>query len=316
MSKFNTSTPKASRRDFLTFSGAVTGSLIAAHMPSFAPPFPRKKGRTLEPLSAHEKREIARYKRIKMQGPATRAPALEFHGDSYTLAGGRYSMVPETFEYLMAWFHDHDVWAMTAEEVVGFINGTMQMPARSVILTTDSGNTSQDSLARMIPVLERTGMHFISFIWTQNMASGEHDICNNDSCWEAFREARDAGVFTFGTHTESHRDFATLNEEEGLRDILQSTREIEDNLGIFPDLISWPFESFPDWAGILEDFGFEGGFAGNSRFAMVNNVVLFNEPRRWSLPRVLPPNPVTLVSGRPSGLSIDEMMTLFSDGFD
>jgi len=308
--------PETSRRDFLKLSAAAAGSLLAANTSSFGPPLPEKKGPAFEPLSAREKRDLTRYKLIKMQGTASRAPALEFHGDSYTLAGGRYSMTPETFLYLMEWFQDHDVWAMTAEEAVGFLKGTMEMPARSVILTTDSGNTSLNSLARMIPVLKRTGMHFISFIWTQNMASGEHDLCINDRCWDAFREAQDEGVFTFGTHTESHRDFATLTEEEGLRDILQSTREIEDNLGVFPDLISWPFESYPHWAGILEDFGYAGGFAGDSRFAMVRNVVLFNETLRWSLPRVLPPNPVTLVSGRPSGLDIAEMMAMFSDGFE
>jgi peptidoglycan/xylan/chitin deacetylase (PgdA/CDA1 family) len=225
-------------------------------------------------------------------------------------------MNPDTFQYLMEWLQEHDVWAMTSEEVVGFINGTMEMPARSVILTTDSGNTSQDSLKRMTPLLKRTGMHFISFIWTHNMATGEHDLCVSDRCWEAFREAKDSGVFSFGTHTESHRDFATLTEEEGLRDILQSASEIEDNLGIFPNLISWPFESYPHWAEVLGDYGFDGGFAGNCRFAMVKNVVMFNEPLRWSLPRVLPPNPVTLVSGRPAGLDIGEMMTMFSDGFN
>ncbi len=224
-------------------------------------------------------------------------------------------MNPETFEYLMEWFQKNDVWAMTADEVVGFINGTMEMPARSVILTTDSGNTSQGSLSRMIPVLQQTGMHFISFIWTENMEPSEHDLCAGNRCWEAFQEALESGVFSFGTHTESHRDFANLTYDQGIQDILQSTMEIEDNIGIRSKLLSWPFESYPGWASQLEDHGFEGGFAGNSRFAMAYNVVLFNEPMRWSIPRVLPPNPGTLTSGRPSGLTIEEMMVMFSDGF-
>jgi len=304
-----------SRRDFLKLTAAAFGSLLVPGASPLRRQFPGKKEPPLEAWTEADKRELARYKRVKIQGAATRAPALEFHGDSYTLGGGRYSMVPDTFQYLMEWFQDHDVWSMTSEEVVGFINGTMEMPARSVILTTDSGNTSQDSLARMIPVLNRTGMHFISFIWTRNMASGEHDLCAGDRCWEAFREAQASGVFSFGTHTESHRDFATLTAEEGIRDILQSATEIEDNLGVFPNLISWPYESYPHWAEMLDDYGFDGGFAGNCRYAMIWNVVQFNEPRRWSLPRVLPPNPGTLVSGRPSGLNIHEMMVMFSDGF-
>lgn len=299
----------------MKLSAAALGSLLLQGSSPFPGPFPGKKDPPADETVEIDLRQLARFKRIKIQGAASRIPALEFHGDSYTLAGGAYSMNPETFLYLMEWFQANDVWAMTADEVVGFINGTVVMPARSVILTTDSGNTSQASLARMIPVLQQTGMHFISFIWTSNMETGEHDLCRDDRCWEAFREALQSGVFSFGTHSESHRDFAGLTAEEGIRDLLRSTAEIEDNLGIRSNLISWPFESVPSWASELEAFGYEGSFAGNSRFAMVHNVVHFDEPLRWSLPRVLPPNPGTLTSGRPSGLTIEEMMVMLTDGF-
>ncbi len=299
----------------MKLTAAALGSLIMPRPSPLRIPPQGNKQPPQEVPSDLDLRNLARLKRIKIQGAASRAPALEFHGDSYTLGGGRYGMIPETFQYLMEWFQKNDVWAMTSDEVVGFINGTMEMPARSVILTTDSGNTSQDSLARMTPVLRRTGMHFISFIWTKNMDPGEHDLCTENHCWEAFQEALESGVFSFGTHTESHRDFAQLPVDQGLQDILQSTSEIEDNLGVSCKLISWPYESYPYWASQLGDHGFEGGFAGNSRFAMQHNVVLFNEPRRWSIPRVLPPNPGTLTSGRPNGLTIEEMMVMFSDGF-
>jgi len=309
------STTGTSRRGFLKLTAAAFGSLL---VPGFSPPrrpFPGSKEPPLEDWTEADRRELARYKRVKIQGAATRAPALEFHGDSYNLAGGGYSMNPDMFRYLMEWFQDNDVWAMTADEVVGYINGTLEIPTRSVILTTDSGSTSRDSLARMIPVLQDTSMHFISFIWTKRMDPGENDLCIDDRCWGAFREAQESGVFSFGTHTESHRDFAKLTPDEGIQDLLQANEEIESNLGIVPNLIAWPFESYPNWASMLENYGFEGGFAGNSRFAMSANVVLPNEPLPWSIPRVLPPNPGTLTSGRPNGLTIQEMMEMFSNGF-
>ncbi|MGD8813885.1 MAG: polysaccharide deacetylase family protein [Anaerolineales bacterium] len=305
-----------SRRDFIKLTAASLGALL---LPRFSlPPSVQKDGK-IPPINTQpitDRRALARSKRIKVQGVATRAMALEFHGDHYYMYSGAYCMDPETFVYLMEWLRDNDVWAMNGEELVGYINGTMDMPARSIILTTDSGNTSKDSLARMIPVLQNTGLHFISFIWTRHMLGSEHERCASDSCWEAFRAARDSGVFTFGSHTESHRDFATLPDYEGIRDILQSKAEIEENLGVVPTLLSWPFESVPRWASSLRDHGFEGAFAGAVRFPMVNNVVLPNEPQVWTMPRLLPPNVGTLTSGRPSGLTIEEMMAMFCDGFD
>jgi peptidoglycan/xylan/chitin deacetylase (PgdA/CDA1 family) len=300
----------------LKVTAAAFGSLLVPGSVSQASPFSGDKEPPRVEPNEFDLRGLARRKRIKLQGVASRAPALEFHGDHYTLAGGAYSMNPDTFGYLMEWFQANDVWAMNLEETVGFFTGTMEMPARSVILTTDSGNTSQASLARMIPVLQQTGMHFISFIWTQNMESEEHDICAGNSCWDAFLQAKESGVFTFGTHTESHRDFAQLTPEQGIRDLLQSKQEIEDNLGINIDLIAWPFESYPSWARQLEDYGFVGGLAGNCRPSIQQNVVLYNDPLRWSLPRVLPPNPGTLRSRRPRDLTIEQMMVMYSDGFE
>ncbi|HCC78164.1 MAG: hypothetical protein A2X25_04835 [Chloroflexi bacterium GWB2_49_20] len=289
--------PKAflSRRDFLKVSGLAMGTLALGHSIS---------------------RTTDRLRLIKKFGPATRIPAFEFHGDNYYFYDGAYCMNPATFKYLMTWLQENEFWAASSDEVVAYIQGHLELPARSVILTTDSGNVSQTSLGRMIPVLQDTGMHFISLIWTRYMQANESVSCQGDICWNAFREARDSGVFSFGSHSETHRDFALLGKEDGLGDMLESKKEIEDMLGITPQLISWPFESVPSWASILADYGFAGAFAGGgSRKTMLENVLLPNEPSPWDLPRILPPNIGTLTSGRPNGKNIQELMEMFTDGF-
>ena len=286
---------RLTRRDFLKLSGLMMGALVLG-----------------DPIT----RSTERMRLVREYGPATRIPAFEFHGDNYYFYNGAYCMNPPTFKYLMTWLQENEVWSATSDEVIAYIKGRLTLPARSVILTTDSGNVSRTSLARMIPVLQKTGMHFISFIWTRFMGASESINCREDVCWNAFREARDSGVFSFGTHSETHRDFALLTEQEGLNDLLGSKKKIEDSLGISPQLISWPYESIPEWAPSLADQGFAGAFAGGaSRKTMLKNVVLPNEPEPWSLPRILPPNFGTLTSGRPAGKTIQEMMEMFSDGY-
>jgi len=284
-----------SRRDFLKVSALVLGALALG-----------------DPIS----RSTERSRLVRKYGPATRIPAFEFHGDNYYFYDGAYCMNPPTFKNLMTWLQDNEFWAATSEEVVAYIQGNLTLPARSIILTTDSGNVSKTSLGRMIPVLQETGMHFISFIWTRFMLANESVNCQQDVCWNAFREARDSGVFSFGTHTETHRDFALLTQQDGLNDLLGSKKEIEDSLGISPQLISWPFESVPNWAPILADYGFIGAFAGGgSRKTMSENVLLPGEPESWSLPRIFPPNIGSLTSGRPAGKTIQQMMEMFTDGY-
>lgn len=284
-----------SRRDFLKVAGLALGSLA---------------------LGNSIPRSTERLRLIRKYGPATRIPALEFHGDNYYFYDGAYCMNPPTFKYLMELLQENEVWSATSDEVVAYLQGDLDLPARSIILTTDSGNVSHTSLGRMIPVLQETGMHFISLIWTRFMQANESVLCREDICWDGFREAKDSGVFSFGSHSETHRDLALLSPEEGLKDMLESKKEIEDMLGITPQLISWPFESVPSWAPILADYGFIGSFAGGgSRKTMQENVILPNEPSPWDLPRLLPPNFGTLTSGRPGGKTMLEMLEIFTDGY-
>jgi peptidoglycan/xylan/chitin deacetylase (PgdA/CDA1 family) len=283
-----------SRRDFLKVSGLVLGALALGN-----------------PIT----RTTERLRLVRKYGHATRIPALEFHGDNYYFFDGAYCMNPSTFKYLMSWLQENEVWAASADEVVAYLQGSLSLPARSIILTTDSGNTSIESLPRMIPVLQEAGMHFISFIWTRYMLASESDSCREDICWNTFREARDSGVFSFGTHSETHRDLALLSQQDGLDDLLTSKKEIEDFLGVSPQLISWPFESIPAWAPILAEYGFIGAFAGNSRMTMLENVVLPADPAPWSLPRIFPPNYGSLTSGRPGGKTMQQLMEMFTDGY-
>ncbi len=284
-----------SRRDFLKVAGLGIVSL------AFGNSIPR----TTE-----------RLRLIKKYGPATRIPAFEFHGDNYYFYDGAYCMNPSTFKYLMTLLQENEVWAATSDEVVAYIQGHMELPARSIILTTDSGNVSHTSLERKITVLQENVMHFISLIWNRFMQANESVLCQGDICWNGFREAKDSGVFSFGSHSETHRDLALLSPEEGLIDMLDSKKEIEDMLGITPQLISWPFESVPSWAPILANHGYVGSFAGGgSRKTMLENVILPNEPSPWDLPRLLPPNIGSLTSGRPGGKTMQEMLEMFTDGF-
>lgn len=277
--------------------GIYEGKMGSA--PTDPPSQPEPTSTRKPPEVAPKQTELARL--VEKYGPAQGVPVFEFHGDSYRMFSGLYEMNPETFKSQMEWLRKHEFHAVTGLELCGFLDGNIELPSRSVILSTDSGVGSVRSMPRVLEVLRETGMHMQSYIWTRGM---------NDEAWDMFREILKTGLVTIGTHSTSHDDLATYSFKQGLRDLLESKELIEKELSIAVYGISWPLESYPDWAPKLKDHGFEYGLAGWSR-ERAKLAVYKNDPQRFNLPRIFPPNP-NGKSGRPGGLSLSEIMTLFT----
>lgn len=260
-------------------------------------------------LAAHE---VERLRRVKRYGAARTLTALEYHGNSYTLNGGTIDMNPSEFARQMRRLQELDAHSVTFDELHGFLNGNLELPLGSIILTTDSGQKSYKSMPEMLEILAETGQHFQSFIWTKSMSPLESALCLNDACWEIFRKAHASGLVSLGTHSESHADFATLSAREGLAELLLSKEEIFDQTGVEVNSISWPFESIPTWAAELESIGIYSGFGGSTRplkecYAEWGDAGQY----RYRLPRLLPPN-TNGISSRPNGWTLDDILSSFS----
>jgi len=266
---------------------------------------------TLAPTNTPTPHQITRKQElITKYGRALTVPAFEYHGDNYSMFEDCYNMNPETFAKQMRWLQENDYYAVTAIDLQGFVDGTEDLPGRSVILTTDSGNTSLKSIPRMIDVLQETNMHFNSFIWTKDMDADESNRCKNNICWDTFKKASNSGVFSIGSHTESHRDFGSLEPQEGIEELALSKKKIEDNIGREVISISWPYEVCPYYADSLTDMGYQYAFGGRSKPLLYCSVEK-GDLLRWCLPRILPPN-INGKSGRPSGLSLEEILVKFN----
>ncbi|KKQ48049.1 MAG: Polysaccharide deacetylase family protein [Candidatus Woesebacteria bacterium GW2011_GWB1_38_5] len=291
------------RRDALKTASVLFSALLTP------PIFIDRRPHPPEGFERTVKSEEAELQRlIEKFGAARTIPVFEYHGDNYDMYPG-YNMNPDSFNKQMKWFKENEYHAVKGNELLKFLDGEKKLPARSIILTTDSGNTSMESMPRMIPVLKETGMHFLSFIWTKNMDHDETAKCSSNICWDTFRKGVESGVFTFGTHTESHRRFDEISPIDAVEDLKTSVQEIKDNIGVDPLFISWPHESCPAYVDKLEEMGFKGGFGGNSARTIGEGYVEFGDPNkmRWCMPRLLPPNTAG-VSGRPNGLKLNEIM--------
>ncbi len=250
-------------------------------------------------------------RRIAQYGTARRIVPLEFHGDTYRMYDGMYAMDPEQFEIQMRYLMENDFHFVTGAEMVGFLEGWLDLPARSIILTTDSGARSGESFARITALfrtLEADGYapHMNSFIWTRGMSEAENDNCRGDACWEVFRVAIKTGYFSIGTHSESHGDLASYSDPGLSWDINTSKEKIHEALGVNVFGMAWPLESCPTNTKLVADLGIRFGFGGWTR-AGSQLFVYSRDNMPGCLPRLFPPNPGGL-SGRPMGLTLAEML--------
>lgn len=249
---------------------------------------------------------------VSSQGKANRILTLEFHGDNYWMYDGSYSMTPEAFAEQMDWLMKNNYHFVTIHETEGYLEGWLDLPVKSIILTTDSGGGSKNSLARITQVFKNLDQkygyrpHMQSYIWTNGMFPEETITCVDNSCWQAFYQAKDSGYFTFGTHTQTHRDFSKLTLEETFWDIGTSRTKIKENLDINVYALTWPFESCTPYEEQLRDFGITIGYGGWSK-PITNAFTEASDTMSLCLPRLFPPNSEGF-SGRPVGLTLEQML--------
>lgn len=263
--------------------------------------------------------ELERLAYLTEQGPAKSIPALEYHGDNYRIPFGAavVELSPEKFAEQMAWFHENRVHAATGEELRGWLNGELELPARSVILTFDLGNNGVNSVPRMLEVFRKYQMFGLFTITHYGMDAGSSAFCPDERCWEVYRMAHESGYVTIGTHTISHQDFSLIGKEKGLTEIAESKRIIEEKMGADCEvfLLTWPLEAVPSWAKELKTIGIEIAFGGNT-YPILQNAAWQDKPEDWfKLPRILPPNSDG-ISGRPGGKTLEEIMKMYTASWE
>jgi len=257
------------------------------------------------------------YQRIEKFGVAEKITAFELHGNDYNMYNGGYSLGPEGFYSQIDYLMRNEYHFVTVHELQGFLEGWLDLPKRSIILTSDSGNPSKESNLSIIEQFsELTAKygyrpHIQSYIWTFNMTAEESSKCKNDACWESFRNAMNSGFFTFGTHSESHHEFGLETGEFLYRDLKQSLDEIYENMGIQVYAITWPHESCSKETEILSDLGITIGFGGLSKPER-DSFVYKEDAMNLCLPRLFPPNGGSAhsESSRPYGFTLQDILDL------
>ena len=175
-------------------------------------------------------------------------PILMYHqiaGDA-SPAYANYTVSPATFARQMRILVTLGYEAITLERLVGARMSAAPLPKRSVVITFDDGFA--DAIRNAMPVLTRHGLTATFFVvagltgrtseWTRRTRGIEMALADIS----ALRNLADGG-FTIGSHTVTHRRLADLEPREGLYELRESKRRLEDDLGREIRDLAYPYGS-------------------------------------------------------------------------
>lgn len=252
-------------------------------------------------------------------GVAKRITVLEYHGDNYSMYDTQYSMTPESFEKQIRGMANQGIHFVTGPELYLFTYGMLELPACSVVITTDSSGGSMNSIPRMIAVAQKvesdTGRYvtYISLIWSYAMEPENTIRCKNDICWKSFEAYKASGFFTFGSHSERHADFSKFTREETEWDLSTNLSKIYNKLGLHAYIVAWPLEACSPYEDIVKKEGIKVAFGGWTR-GTLQLYTYANDDMPLCLPRLFPPNPDGY-SSRPVGLTWEDIINRAMNDF-
>ena len=249
---------------------------------------------------------------VAKYGKAKYITALEYHGDSYTMYEGAYCMDPATFKAQVETLMQQEYHFVTLPELEAFVYGQLDLPSRSIILTSDLSALNIPSMASITQTFAELETqygyrpHMQVFIWAGDMQSGVNANCKDDACWKAIRPARDSGYFSFGSHSWNHLDASKLRIDITKADFEKANAAILENTGLTAYAVAWPFEAAYEYTDRLSEIGFTLAFGGLTRLSGPQ-MVQPNDPTPMRLPRLLPPA-INGVSMRPKGAPLQQIL--------
>ena len=199
---------------------------------------------------------------------AQAVPVLMYHQVSPN--PGLVTVSPQTFDDHMGYLARRGYKTLTADQFLGFMQGSYQAPRRSVLITFDDGYL--DNYVYAYPTLKRLGLHAVIFCvtgWVNDGPkrnhlgqAGELPNCPNHSAckqaiaagrsddvilrWSEIEKMASDGSVEVHSHTHSHNRWDKMIPDEVERsekltdDLAQSRAVLRTRLGVESNHLCWP----------------------------------------------------------------------------
>ena len=169
----------------------------------------------------------------------------------------RSSVSPGAFSGQMEYLARSRYCLMSLSDAVNRLASGEPVPDRSVVVTLDDGFA--DNYEQALPILRRSGVPAtvfltVSYIGTDRLPTlTRSDFVPRPLSWEQVKEMHAHGI-EFGSHTLTHPMLAGIPLDDVRRELEDSKRRIEDELGVPASLFCYPRGDFNEAVkGIVRD---------------------------------------------------------------
>lgn len=155
------------------------------------------------------------------------------------------NITPDNFRSHISALKKAGFEGITFEDYYDYVNEEKPLPDNPVIITFDDGYMSNYQYG--YPVLKELGMKATIFVVT-GTTGAVMETSYPHFTWSEAREMEQSGVISIQSHSHLHRDIATLEPNDIVREIRLSKYLIETNLNKECFVLAYPYGSFNDFA--------------------------------------------------------------------
>lgn len=189
---------------------------------------------------------------------------------SSTITDRAFTVTPEGLETHLRYFRDNGYEIVLLDDLVNYFETGKPLPTKAAALTFDDG--WEEHYKNAFPILKKYGVKATFFVPTGWV--GQAWIMS----WKQMKEMKEAGMI-FGSHAISHPDLTKVSDEDLKKELEDSKKSLEENLGVKIDYISYP-------AGMYNDKVIEAvKAAGYKAAAGVYKVIEQSPKYLWSIRR-------------------------------
>lgn len=176
-----------------------------------------------------------------------KARVLMYHSISEHVGNEKHNkwrVKPQDFEKQMNWFYKNNWKSFTISE----LSKLDEIPEKSFVITFDDGY--EDNNLNAFPILKKYDFKATIYLvpnqktnhWEEKNTSVLSNLLNEKQILEMLN----SGLIEFGSHTLSHVNLSTINDEQLLNELKKSKEEVEKITNQECEAFAYPYGKFDD----------------------------------------------------------------------
>ncbi len=198
----------------------------------------------------------ATFPQISDRARASKIPIIMYH-DITATKDVDWDVTPDELEKHFQTLQEGGYTPITMDRMVNHLRTGSALPEKPVLLTFDDNYLGQYKYA--FPLLKKYNYPAVWSVHTRFVGTAGQ---KPKATWDQLREMQKSGLITVASHTVNHLNMKNLSNAEIEREVLESKKVLEKELGIPIDYFTYPEGDFTERAkDKVKDVGYKAALS-------------------------------------------------------